>query len=95
MRTLTFLSVPPDALTVIPFDGSAPRAPLPGVIVTAGPAGVGFADGAAAAPVPVADAEAPCAAGRVASGPPLVHPASAMPSTATAAAPVSPMRLMQ
>ena len=41
--TLTPCSVPPAAVTVIPFDGSAPRVPFPGVIVTTGPAGDGFA----------------------------------------------------
>jgi hypothetical protein len=45
-------------VTVIPFDGSAPCAPSPGVIVTVGPAGDGFAaaafpPGAAAPPAPV------------------------------------------
>ena len=45
VRTATFLSVPPAAVTVIPFDGSAPAAPLPGVIVTTGPAGDGLAAG--------------------------------------------------
>jgi hypothetical protein len=64
VRTATFFSVPPAAVTVIPFDGSAPCAPSPGVIVTAGPAGDGFAaaeaewpaafpTGAAAPPAPV------------------------------------------
>ena len=43
VRTATLLSVPPAAVTVIPFDGSAPAAPLPGVIVTTGPAGDGLA----------------------------------------------------
>ncbi len=52
-RTATLFSVPPDAVTVIPLAGSAPPAPLPGVIVTAGPAGDGFAEaeGDAAPPV--------------------------------------------
>jgi hypothetical protein len=45
--TATFFSVPPAAVTVIPLDGSAPLAPLPGVIVTTGPAGDGFAGAAA------------------------------------------------
>ena len=42
--TLTLRSVPPAAVTVIPFDGSASFEPFPGVIVTTGPAG-GVADG--------------------------------------------------
>jgi hypothetical protein len=43
---------------VIPFDGSAPVAPLAGVMVTAGPVGVGLgvADAGFAPAVPVADA---------------------------------------
>ena len=58
MATVTFFSVPPDAVTVMPVLGSAALASLPGVIVTAGPAGVGFADGDAdAAAVP--DGEPP------------------------------------
>ena len=48
--TVTFLSVPPAALTVIPVAGSAVLSPPPGVIVTAGPVGDGLA---------LADAEAP------------------------------------
>jgi hypothetical protein len=43
VATLTLCSVPPAAVTVIPFDGLAPLAPFPGVIVTTGPAGDGFA----------------------------------------------------
>jgi hypothetical protein len=54
---LTLCSVPPAAVTVIPFDGSAPRAPFPGVIVTTGPAGDGFA--VAEAWPPAADPLAP------------------------------------
>jgi hypothetical protein len=42
-RTVTSCSVPPAAVTVIPFAGSAAFAPFPGVMVTAGPVGVGFA----------------------------------------------------
>jgi hypothetical protein len=53
--TATLFSVPPAAVTVIPFDGSAPPAPFPGVIVTTGPAGDGF-------PVGEADRPADCAA---------------------------------
>jgi hypothetical protein len=74
-------------VTVIPFDGSAPLAPLPGAIVTTGPAGVGFADAFAA--------EALFAADVTAVVPLLVHPASAMPSTASAATPPIPMRLIE
>ena len=50
--TATLFSVPPAAVTVIPFDGSAPLAPFPGVIVTTGPAGDGFAEAPAAARPP-------------------------------------------
>lgn len=49
--TATFCSVPPVAVTVIPCDGSAPAALFPGVIVTTGPAGDGFANGDADAEV--------------------------------------------
>ena len=42
VATVTFFSVPPAAVTVMPVDGSADLTPLPGVIVTAGPAGDGF-----------------------------------------------------
>jgi hypothetical protein len=45
-------------VTVIPFDGSTPRAPFPGVIVTTGPA-EGFAEAEAEWPFP--DAAAPLA----------------------------------
>ena len=48
--TATLRSVPPAAVTVIPGDGLAPLAPLPGVIVTTGPAGDGRAEGAADRP---------------------------------------------
>src|ERR1700735_5860174 len=48
--TVTFLSVPPAALTVIPVAGSAVLSPPPGVIVTAGPAGGGLAFGDAEPP---------------------------------------------
>ncbi|HEY0804574.1 MAG TPA: hypothetical protein VGD84_05900 [Pseudonocardiaceae bacterium] len=47
MLTPTLRSVPPAAVTVIPFDGSAAFAPFPGVIRTTGPAGDGLADAAA------------------------------------------------
>jgi hypothetical protein len=50
--TATFFSVPPAAVTVIPFDGSAPLAPFPGVIVTTGPVGEGEAARAPADAVP-------------------------------------------
>ncbi len=46
--TVTLRSVPPAAVTVIPFDGSAFAAPFPGVIVTTGPAGDGLPDADAA-----------------------------------------------
>jgi hypothetical protein len=49
---VTAFSVPPATVTPMPFAGSVPAALPPGVIVTAGPAGVGFA---------LADAEAPAA----------------------------------
>ena len=54
--TLTLRSVPPAAVTVIPFDGSA-FAAFPGVIVTTGPAGEGLTD-ADAAPDALPDAGA-------------------------------------
>jgi hypothetical protein len=50
VRTATLFSVPPAAVTVIPFDGSAPVAAFPGVIVTTGPAGEGFAEAEAECP---------------------------------------------
>ena len=52
--TATFFSVPRAAVTVIPWDGSVPVAPFPGVIVTTGPVG----DGEAAADAPPAGAPA-------------------------------------
>jgi hypothetical protein len=45
--TPTLFSVPPAAVTVMPFEGSAALAPFPGVIRTTGPAGDGLADAAA------------------------------------------------
>ena len=51
VATVTFLIVPPDAVTVIGEPGSAALTPLPGVIVTAGPVGVGLAEGLADAPL--------------------------------------------
>jgi len=57
--TATFFSVPPAAVTVIPVDGSAPPAPFPGVIVTTGPAGDGFAEGEADRPADCAGPLAP------------------------------------
>ena len=51
--TVTWASLPSGVLTVIPFDGSAPPALAPGVIVTAGPAGDGLADALAVPPCPV------------------------------------------
>ena len=57
--TATFRSVPPAAVTAMPCAGSAPRALFPGVIVTTGPVGVGFAEGDAdAAPGAADDAAA-------------------------------------
>jgi hypothetical protein len=50
---VTFVSFPPDAVTVMPFDGSAFAPPVPGVIITAGPAARGALLGADA------DADAP------------------------------------
>jgi hypothetical protein len=60
VRTVTSLSVPPAALTAIPFAGSAAFAPPPGVMVTTGPAGDGVA---AAAGAPAAEWPAALAAG--------------------------------
>ena len=57
--TATFFSVPPAAVTVIPGDGFAPLAPFPGVIVTTGPAGDGFADAEAGPPAVAAAPLAP------------------------------------
>ena len=79
--TLTWVSVPPAAVAVIPADGSASLAPFPGVIVTRG--------AAFAAPLPVV-APAPPWAGALAwlvLCPPPVHPAASSVSTATAANP--------
>src|SRR6202012_3961567 len=53
--TLTLRSVPPVAVTVIPFDGSA-FAAFPGVIVTTGPVGEGLTDADAPDALPDAGA---------------------------------------
>jgi hypothetical protein len=81
--------VPPDAVTVIPRDGSAEAASLPGVIATAAPAGDGLAVGDGGA-------EAETEPGEVGVLLPLprsmmvvvlpVHPVSASASAAPAAA---------
>ena len=74
--------MPPDAVTVIPFAGSTPAAPLAGAIVTTG-SGFGFAR-ADPPPAGFADRDAPCAAGFTVV-PPAVHAVAASASPAMAA----------
>jgi len=87
VRTLTFFSVPPDTVTVMPFDGSAVAVPVAGVIVTTGAVGLGEVL-AAGAP---AECE-PSAAGFTETVPVAVHAASV--TAVTAAPAISPMRFM-
>jgi hypothetical protein len=83
--TATFFSVPPAAVTVIPFDGSAPLAPFPGVIVTTGPADEGEAVAEAPPARAPADAVPPFAAACTVEVPLPVQAVTAAASAAQAA----------
>jgi hypothetical protein len=84
VRTVTWVSVPPAAVTVIPADGSACLAPFAGVIVTRGAA----TPAPDVAPLPAA-AVWPAALTWVVPCPPPEHPAATSASTVTAATPAT------